>query len=148
MSQQAYQVTRQIHDILPPRKGQIINIGVVAGLQVYDFFAIPLASFKDDSVNGQPQFMYITMQAEGGDIYFYWSPDAVPVLNFAAAVPAGNPITLPLPLTFAYRLPQNQIQRYRINRIVDRYLHMQTSAGTATLRLYASSIPNIGSIQL
>lgn len=144
MSHQAYEVTRQADDILPPRKGQVLVFNVDANARSYNLQAVLLAGFKDNSVNNQPQFMYVTLEADAGDVYFVFANDNTPTLDPATAIALGGAVVLSN--TYCFRIPQNQERHVRINRNVDKFLHIRTSVGAAVLRFYASSVPNAGSI--
>lgn len=129
--------TEQAMNVTPPRLGKVATQAVDSTSRVYDLTALALgdATWKD----GVKDFLYLTIKADGADIYFVLGPNNGGTINDTAAVAAGSPMAFAA--TSCDLIKNGDRAELRIARDVDRYLYLKTASGTAIARIYASSQP-------
>lgn len=129
--------TEQAMNVVPPRLGKVAAQAVDATSRVYDLTALALGGATWRS--GVKDFLYLTIQADGADIYYALDSVNTGTINDTAATAAGSPMAFG---TTAPVVIKNGLSaEVRIARDVDRYLLLKTATGTATARIYASSQP-------
>lgn len=128
--------TQQADNIRPPRRGEILALGVDVTARPYDLKALALDGYAPNESTG-PAHVYISLTAITADVYFYFAPATANDLDPTAAVAAGG--TPAYANTHGWRLVANTEQRLRINRALDKFLVIRTAAATATLLIRASS---------
>jgi hypothetical protein len=129
----------QAANVTPPRRGAVVAIIADATARSYDLTTLALGGLPWKL--NQADWIYLTLQADGGRIYFHFRPDAGADLNDATIGAAGTPIAFTN--AACAMVPDGGAFALRIQRNTDRYLVMKTSTGVATLRLHASSDPGL-----
>ena len=125
----------QAADTCPPRRGAVLALTVDATARAYDLTALDLGGYA--ASGGRRNEVFLTLFADGGDVYYQLASVATASLDDTAVIAAAG--TLAYANTYAMKLPSGAAQSFRINRNVDKYLQVKTSSGTATLRFFASS---------
>lgn len=138
--------TRQLNNVLPPRVQKIWVQAVDATSRAYDLTALNLG----DVYNAPHSiYVYLTMRAEGGDVYFGFDSVNTDTIDDTAAITAGTtPSSTNFTTTSCWVIPNGQTVRMRILRNVDKYLYLKTSTGTAKCRIYASSHPSTSAVSV
>lgn len=132
---------RQADNIRPPRKSHIIALAVDATARAYDLSSLEMGGKNFNAGASLRDAIYLTLEAETADIYYYFDTATSSTLDDTAKVSAGG--SLAYATTYAMRIPQNDTRDVRIERSTDKFLVVKTATGTATLRFYASSQPTI-----
>ncbi len=127
----------QAANITPPRRGATIALGVDATARAYDMNALALGGFTPNDANSIQSFVYLTLQADGGDVFFYFTDATHADLDDGAQITAGT--ALSFANTHCAKIKADALHEVRINRHVDRWLVVKCSSGTATLRFWPSS---------
>lgn len=133
MSEEA---TRQSDNIVPPRTKVWVQL-VDSTSRVYDLTAQNLGTTYDAS---HTTYVFLTIQADGADIYYCFDNVNSRTLDETAATAAGGAPSFPT--TACLKCPDGQERSYRIQRNLDLYLYLKTSTGTGRARIYASSQPS------
>jgi len=132
---------RQAADVQPPRRGQVKAITVSATAYQYDITGLPLAGQTPDANGRRKQQVYLTIQAESADVYFYFhSTSVTPDLDETAAVAAGSAALTSYAVTHGARIPADHSIEVRIDRTQDKFLTLKGS-GAGTCRFWVSSGP-------
>ena len=128
---------RQTDEVVPPRKGQVIAVGVDVTPTAYDITGL---AYDGDPYNPkQPDDpVYLTLQAETADVFVQFAQDAVITMDMAAYISPGG--TLVFSSAYPARIPAGGWIDVRILRGVDKYMHLQGSAD-GICRFWASSAP-------
>lgn len=121
----------------PPRRGKVLALTVDSTTSAYPINTLDFGGYVQGERAGGSNFVFITLQASGGDIWFQFAPATATDLDHAAVIADGG--TLAYANTYGWRLPQNEERTYRINRDMDRFLIVKTTTSTATLLIAASS---------
>ncbi len=127
----------QAANIAPPRRGAVIALGVDTTARPYDISALALGGYTPHNANNRQEYVFLTLQADGGDVYFHFASATASDLDNAAAIAAGGAIAFAN--TYGAKIPVNTEQTLRIDRTQDKFLIIETASGTATLRFWASS---------
>lgn len=127
----------QASNVAPPRRGAVIALGIDATARAYDLQTLALGGFTPDAANASQVYVFLTLHAEGGDVYYHLSDTNNADVSDTAKVTAGN--ALAFANTYGGRIPQNGEVSIRINRKQDKYLVVKASSGAPILRFYASS---------
>ncbi len=94
----------------------------------------------------QTDHIYLTMLADGGDVYFAFGSATNSTLDNTANNAVGVAVTATTMsgvATWAQKIPSGQSMQVRIERSTDTWIVLKTSAGTSTLRVHASSQPEV-----
>lgn len=129
----APEVLNQLANPIPPRRGNGFALTVDGTVRVYDISSIAFSgstTFKGSADKGQ----YLTLHADGGDIYFRFQSVSTADMVTATVISAGG--TIALSDAFAQKLPSGAFADVRIDRLEDKYLSV---TGSGTLRVHASS---------
>ena len=129
--------TEQASNIAPPRRGAVIALGVDATARPYDLNELAFGGFTPKGANNQQSFVYLTLEADGGDVFYYFTDATHSDLDDGAEITAGS--TMAFANTYCAKIKEDSLHEVRINRGVDRWLVVKCSSGTATLRFWASS---------
>lgn len=123
----------------PPRKGAVWAVTVDSTARAYDISKAALGGFTPEARQGRRAEVYLYLQAETNDVYFYFhsatdnalddtakqtatTADLGFVATHAAILEAGNP---PIKL--------------RINRALDKFLILKATSTAGVLRMWAGS---------
>lgn len=119
--------------VLPPRRGAVLALTVDSTARSY---ALGSLAFGGHTPAASPRRneVYLTLQADGGAIYFYFHSSTDADLNEATVIAAGG--TLAFNAAYCAVIEDGQTAQVCIDRALDKYLVVK---GTGTLRLYASS---------
>ena len=149
----ATRATYQADSIFPPRKFRAASgtplVGTQTGVWVqavdgtarpYNIALLPLGG-RAATNPGQCDHIYISLQAQTNDIFFYFDNVSSSVLDDTAINAVGVALTgTTMAATMPYRLMAGTSIDLRIERSQDSWIVLKCAgAGTATLRLYASS---------
>lgn len=137
------EATRQADNILPPRRSAIIALAIDSTARAYDMSVLTLAGNTFSSTQKGVR-LYLTMQADGGAVYFQLSSSNSATLSDTASITAGS--ALAFANTYGAKIESGGSVDVRIDRLDDRYLVVKTASGTATLRFWASSQPSASSM--
>lgn len=131
----------QAANVAPPRRGAVLALGVDTTARAYDLQPLNLGGYTPNGANIRAEYAYLTLQAEGGDVYFYFANGAAAVdvddVDPAAIIAAGG--ALAYANTYAARLVSDSSLDVRILRSQDKFLVVRATTGTPTLRFWASS---------
>lgn len=127
----------QSANVQPPRRGATLALTVDSTARAYSLTSLALGGFTPDPGNKRRAEVYLTLFADGGDVYYHLADTNTVNLDDTAVIAAGG--TLAFANTYAFKLPSGAAHSFRIDRSQDTYLHVKTSAGSATLRFFASS---------
>jgi len=124
---------QQAADFLPPRRGAVLAITLDTTARPYD-----ISGLTADGVSSleRGHDVYITIQAEGADVFYYFSSATASDLSKTAAITAGAAAAYDN--THPARIVVDQQAHHRLNRAVDKWLILQGSAA-GIARLYFSS---------
>lgn len=129
---------RQAANVVAPRKGAVLVFSVDSTARAYDLTGVAIGKAYD-SVRVS-DFIYVRMEAEGGDVYYHFDSATSSALNDTSAISAGGSVAFNN--AYGARLPKDSIIDIRIDRAVDKFIVLKTSSGTAKLRFYAASQPS------
>lgn len=128
----------QAANVRPPRRGACIALTVDSTARAYDLTGLTFGGGKPSEDGSGARNVFLTLQAETADVYFHLSSTNSADINQATVIAAGG--------TLAFANTSCAVLKYgtdgtpvRLDRGVDKYLVVKTSAGTATLRIWASS---------
>ncbi len=136
----SFKATAQSDNVVPGRIGSIWPQAVDATSRPYNISLLPFGG-KALVNSNEIDHIYLTMTADGGDVYFAFGSVTGTVDDTAgnAAGVALTATTMSVGTTFAQKIPNGTTVSLRIERRLDKWLMLKTSAGTATLRVNASS---------
>lgn len=137
------EATRQADNILPPRRSGIIALAIDSTARAYDLSVITMGGSTFSSTQ-KGQRVYLTLQADGGAVYFHLSSASATTLSDTATIAAGG--TIAYANTYGAKIESGGSMDIRIDRLDDRYLVVKTASGTATLRFWASSQPSMSAM--
>jgi hypothetical protein len=129
--------TSQADNIVPPRKGATWAVDVDSTARRYLLTALTLGRKYEP---GRRDDIYVTLQADGADVFFVFSDSSTVTLDDTAAQAAGN-ADAAFAATYGAKIVSGTESHYRISRALDQYIHIKTSSGTGVLRMWASSEP-------
>lgn len=137
---------RQFYECLPPRRGQVIALGVDSTARAYDLVAIALGGYTPAEAQNVGRQVTLWMQAQTNDVFFYFAPGEVGAVittdvddvSDTAAVTAGNAIAF-ADTYCALLKAGNSPLPIRINRAIDRFLVVKAASTAGVLRFWASS---------
>jgi hypothetical protein len=127
----------QAANVQPPRRGAVLAISVDTTARPYDLSSLDLGGITPEADHKRRHETWVTLQADGGDVYYYFSSATASNLDNTAAVAAGG--TPAYATTHGAKIKQDDRHEVRIDRSRDVFLIVKTSTGTATLRFWASS---------
>lgn len=127
----------QAFNVVPPRRGAVLALSVDTTARAYDLTGLSFGAAYN--ANDAVDSIYLTLQAQSGDVFFYFGTATSSDMDNTAVIAAGG--TLAFANTYCAWLPQNASVDLRIVKTQDKFLVVKTSTGTATLRFYASSQP-------
>lgn len=94
----------------------------------------------------QADHIYLTMLAETNDVFYYFDSATGSSLSDTAANTAGVAVsatTMSAVATYCAKLPAGIPVNVRIERSVDKWLQLKTASAGATVRIWASSGPEV-----
>ncbi len=121
-------------------------LAVDATSRPYNIALLPLGGQATvNTVNPGNDHVFVTMHADGGDIYYFFD-SATATVDDTAKITAGtaaSATSMSAATTACAKLLSGTSIDLRINRRDDKWLVVKTSTSTAILRMYASSQPEI-----
>lgn len=129
------QILNQAMSPLPPRRGQGFALTVDGTVRVYDISTLAWGGVTFDQT-ARDKGLFLTLHAQGGDIFFRFQSGTDTDMNSATVISAGGTITLQA--SFCQRLAQDGYADIKIERVEDKYLSV---SGSGTLRVSLSSQP-------
>ncbi len=132
---------QQAANVLGPRLGAIWCQTVDVTARPYQIGLLTLGSPPVANCPNRPDHVFLTLHADGGDIYFQFNSATSSTLLYTGVNAVGVALTPATAManTMAMRIPSGAFMSVRIERSVDTWIILQTAASTATLRMYASS---------
>ncbi len=133
----------QAANVVPPRRGLVWAQAVDVTARPYNIALLPFGGKAICNAN-QVDHIYLTLQADGGDVYYYFDSATGSALLDTTTNAAGTPLTATtMSAAMAAKVPSGSSVDVRIERNLDSWICVKTSASTATLRVYASSGPEV-----
>lgn len=130
------QAQNQDSDIQPARKGQGVAVTVDTTARAYDLTVLPWNTIV--YLPSRQVDLFLDLRNEGTNpIYYYFAPNSTVTLNEATVVAAGG--TLALDATVPNLIPAGQMISVRCSRTEDPFIHVKSTGGTSTLRIFPSS---------
>jgi hypothetical protein len=129
---------QQAMNVVPARLGFVAAQAVDATSRRYDLTGLALggATWKP----GVKDFLYLTIQADGGDVYYATNSTNAGTIDDTASTAAGS--TMAFGATAPVLIKNGAAAEVRVARDVDRFLLLKCPSGsTAIARIYASSEP-------
>lgn len=129
----------QVADIIPPRRGSVWAVAVDSTARAYDMTALNLAGVAPEAAGTRPMDVFLYLQAETNDVYFYFDSVTGSALDNTAAQ-AASAAAVAYANTYAVVLKAgNPPLRVRINRSIDKFIQVKAAAAAGVLRMWASS---------
>lgn len=123
--------------VLPPRRGSVAALTVDATARAYALGSIAMGGYTPEAAASLRNEVYVTLQADGAAIYYYFSTSNTADLDPTAAVAAGG--TLAYANAHGAVIEDGTSAQVVVDRSRDEYIVVRTASGSSTLRLYASS---------
>ena len=121
---------------VPPTADEGIAVAVDTTARAYDLTTLQLGGYKPDKSNGLAKVAPVNLHAEGGDIYIRFASDNVAAGMIPTAIVAVGG-TLAPNAGWCARIPSGSTVPADIIRSKHKFVHIMTSTGTATLRMWA-----------
>lgn len=133
----------QATDYLAPEIGSLLVIAVDATSRVYDLSNLDLGSLGSAiaAPGAVATSLYVTLHAEGADVYWALSNNGALTISETACIAAGG--TPAFSNNRCWRCPNGSEQSRRIERVRHRYLYLKGS-GAGYARIMASSFASQG----
>ena len=129
----------QYANITPPRRGSVWAVAVDSTARVYDISKLALGGYTPEGSKARRNEVFLYLQAETNDVYFYFdsatgtalddtakqtatTADAAFAATYGAILEAGGP---PLGL--------------RIDRSIDKFIVLKATSTAGVLRMWAAS---------
>lgn len=122
-----------VADVSPPRRSAVLAITLDATARAYDLTALDIGGFSPSG--GRRNEVFVTIFADGADIFFYFAADNTVTLD-TTAIAAGGAVAYSN--VYAAKIATGTSLRMRIARDKDKFLHVKGS-GAGTMRIWASS---------
>lgn len=132
-------VLAQFHNLVPARKGFVVNQAVDATARSYNLQALLLPKACNPAA---PEYVFLTLQASGAnDVFWYCDALVTATMDNTTVNAAGTAWTVTSQdPTVPAILRTGQDVRIRIQKNVDIYLHLKcAAAGTANVRISVTS---------
>lgn len=123
--------------IVPPRNASCCAITVSTTARTYSLLTLTLGGFKPEVELNRRNEVYLTIQPETADLYFYFSNQASNSMDKAQAIAENTPIVLDA--LYAAYIPAGQERSYTIDRSIDQFIVLQGSM-PGKVRIFASSV--------
>lgn len=128
---------QQAMNVVPPRRGAILAITLDATARPYNLTLLTMGGVAYNAALAQ--HIYLTLQAETANCWYFFHSATDSALDKTAAIAAGA--TAGYANTHAAYLPAGQSVSHRIKLNVDKWIEVQGS-GAGILRIFASSQPS------
>ncbi len=122
--------------ITPPRKNYVLAITTDANVRAYDISSLSMGGQTPSGGGGQRHEVYLTIQAETTDVFFYFHTATDSALSTTDAISAGG--TAAYAATHSARIPAGQERTYMLDRSLDKFLVIK-STGAGICRIFAAS---------
>ncbi len=129
----------QFADIAPPRRGAVWAVAVDSSARAYDMTALPLAGVTPEAAASRPQHVFLYLQAETNDVYFYFDSVTGSALADTTTQSASAAAVTMAAAHAAVLKAGNPPLRVRINRNVDKFIQVKAASTAGVLRMWASS---------
>ena len=131
-------VLDQWANAVPPRKGAEVTIAVDSTGRAYNISKLALGGYTPNGENVRSVYCNLQLTADGGDVYIQFDSTNTVTLDDTAAHAAGTELVV-FANTYCAKIPSGATVPVRIDRKIDKYMHIKTSTGTAKLRFHAFS---------
>lgn len=127
----------QFANIVPPRRGAVWAVTVDSTARAYDISKADLGGYTPDAKRPNSVFLYL--QAETNDVYFYFSSATASDLSDTAAQAASS-ADLAFANTYGALLEAGGPPlAVRIDRMTDKFLILKAASSSGILRMWAAS---------
>ncbi len=131
--------TYGIDECDPPRRGSVWVVTVDSTARAYDLSKVALGGFTPEATQKKRAEVYLWLQAETNDVYFYFSSATASDLSDTAAQ-AATSADLAFANTYGAILEAgNPPLKLRINRALDKFLILKAASTSGVLRMWAAS---------
>lgn len=137
--------TQQSDGIEPPRRGKIWVQTIDATARPYQISLMPFGG-KAIVNAAQVDHIYLTLLAETNDVFYFFDSATGSSLSDTATNNAGTAVsatTMSASAAMACRLVAGVPVNVRIERSLDQWIQLKTASGAATVRIWASSQPEV-----
>lgn len=132
------QSTDQADNRTPARTGKVVCISVDATSRAYDLTGLELGQIA----TGKKEVIYLDIAADGANVYYAFGVTAPTVDNTAAmAAVAATAVFTASACDVIFANTKEAVRIHRSGANADNFVSFKTSAGTATVRIRASSEP-------
>jgi hypothetical protein len=123
----------------PPRKGAVWAVTVDSTARAYDISKAALGGFTPEATQSRRAEVYLYLQAETNDVFFYFHSATDTALSDTAAQ-AATAADLGFVATHCAILEAGSAPlKVRINRAVDKFLVVKAASTAGVLRMWAGS---------
>lgn len=122
--------------ITPPRKNTVLAITLDTNVRAYDITGLSIGGFTPDAGAARHGHVFVTIQAQTADAFFYFHTATDSALSTTDAISAGAAAVYGA--THCLRIPAGEERTYFLDRSKDKFLVVKGSAA-GVLRLFASS---------
>ena len=125
----------------PPRKGAVLALTASSTGYSYSLLPLTLGGFKPAAGNTKPNKVYLTLQADGGKVYFVFANDDTITLTTTGAQSAASADAAFVNTMCAFVGDGVTTNDICIDRRIDTRIHIICESGLTTapiLRLWAS----------
>lgn len=123
----------------PPRKGAVWAVDVDSTARAYDISKAALGGFTPEASAGRRAEVYLYLQAQTNDVFFYFHSATDSALSDTAAQSAGA-ADLAFVATHAALLEAGSAPiKIRINRALDKFIVLKAASTAGVLRMWAGS---------
>lgn len=129
----------QAASILPPRRGAVWAVAVDSTARAYDMTALSLAGATPEAAGTRPTHVYLYLQAETNDVYFYFDSATGSALADATKQAAAAGAVAMADAHGAVLKAGNPPLRVRIDRSLDKFIQVKAASTAGVLRMWASS---------
>ena len=133
----AHELEVQTCDITPPRRGAVLAITTDTTSRPYDLTLLTMGGVPYSGTVSQ--HIFLTIQAETADVYYFFHSATDSSMSKTAALAAGG--SAAYANTHCAYLQAGQSVTHRIHLSVDKWIEVQGS-GSGICRLFASSSPS------
>jgi len=123
----------------PPRKGAVLAITVDSTARAYNISKIALGGYTPEASLAKRAEVYLWMQAQTNDVFFYFHSATDNALDDTAATSAGSADAAFVATHCAVLEAGESPVKFRINRSLDKFLIVKAASTSGILRVWAAS---------
>ncbi len=131
---------QQASNVLPPRRGKVWAVTVDSTARAYDLSALALAdSPAPEKANTKRRYVFLALQAETNDVYFYFDSATGSALADGTTQAAGAAAVTMANAHCAILEAGASPMYVRIDRTIDKFIQVKAASTSGVLRMWASS---------